>query len=79
MQEAADFYASRQAAVDKEMIQIGEMVYTDLQKCCKEQGILYRWVCNKMLRENITASEAVKYYLRKNENETVKSPEKSST
>ena len=67
VQEAADFYASRQAAVDKEMIQIGEMVYTDLQKCCKEQGILYRWVCNKMLRENITASEAVKYYIRKNE------------
>ncbi|WP_178105342.1 hypothetical protein [Ruminococcus sp. AF31-8BH] len=78
VQEAADFYASRQAAVDKEMIQIGEMVYTDLQKCCKEQGILYRWVCNKMLRENITASEAVKYYIRKNEKKQLKAQRKAA-
>ena len=77
VQEAADFYASRQTAVDKEMIQIGEMVYTDLQKCCKEQGILYRWVCNKMLRENITASEAVRYYIRKNEKKQLKAQRKA--
>ena len=78
MQEAADFYASRQAAVDKEIVQIGEMVYTDIQKCCKEQGILYRWVCNKMLRENITASEAVRYYIRKNEKKQLKAQRKAA-
>ena len=57
--------------MDKEIIQIGEMVYTDIQNVVRNRNLLSLCVI-KMLRENIIASEVVRYYICKNEKKQLK-------
>lgn len=57
-------------------IKIGDQIYDDLQICCKEQGISYKWVCKKIIQEQIPVTEAVEFYLEKKERKKRKAEQK---
>ena len=74
--EAADYYIVKKKISQNVTIKIGDQIYDDLQICCKEQGISYKWVCKKIIQEQIPVTEAVEFYLEKKERKKRKAEQK---
>lgn len=65
--EAAAYYAKREEVAQNVSIKVGDQIYTDLRKCCEEQGIRYRDVYRRMIEKMISAEDAVEFFLKRKE------------
>lgn len=79
IREAADYYEKRQEASQNVQLKVGNQIYTDLRKCCEEQGIPYKWVYRRMVNETVSAEESVEHFLKRKEMKQKRAQQKNQT
>ena len=61
-EEAIKHYIELNATVGSEPIVFQGVEYMNLRECCRMLDISYRWVCEKILNQELSVEEVLLYY-----------------